>query len=157
MKTLTFLRAAGSDLTASQPKAILKCLEKFDPSIPVTFETLGKALDEDPAFISRQKAELVVAFYAKRLADKGYVRYDIIVEEPARPPTVEPPTIETAFTIEPIGEPTVEAAPTVESAPTVEPIVEPETPVEPAPTVEPTEEAIPLPALPKRKAKKAKA
>jgi hypothetical protein len=91
MKSLTFIKAAGSELTAAQPKVILQVLEaKFGVGIPVTFEELGKALSEDPTFVSRQKAELVVAYYAKRLADAGYVKYDIVVEEtPVAIPTDE--------------------------------------------------------------------
>jgi hypothetical protein len=47
----------------------------------VTFEELGRALAKEATFISRQVPTLVVAYYAKRLADAGWVKYDIVMEE----------------------------------------------------------------------------
>jgi hypothetical protein len=85
MKTLTFLKPADDRLTAEQPRAILKVLEaKFGPDVAVTFEDLGAALKDEPTFVSRQKPELVVAYYARRLSDKGYCKYEITetTEEP---------------------------------------------------------------------------
>jgi hypothetical protein len=88
MKTLTFLKPANPDLTAAQPRVILQVLEaKFGANVAVTFEELGHALAKDPAFVSKQDPTLVIAYYAKRLADAGYVTYEISVEpeEPVAP------------------------------------------------------------------------
>jgi hypothetical protein len=82
IKTLTFLKPADDRLTAEQPRAILKCLEaKFGPGVAVTFEDLGAVLKDEPTFVSKQDPALVVAYYAKRLADAGYVKYEIVMEE----------------------------------------------------------------------------
>jgi hypothetical protein len=48
-------------------------------------EDLGAALKDEPTFVSRQKPDLVVAYYARRLANKGYCKYDITEDRPVEP------------------------------------------------------------------------
>ena len=105
MKTLTFLKPADDRLTAEQPRAILKCLaEKFGPEVAVTFEDLGAALKDEPTFVSRQKPDLVVAYYARRLADKGYCKYDI-TEDPSAPDAILLPEVPGEVEMDPIDAP----------------------------------------------------
>lgn len=84
MKTLTFLKPAGPELTAQQPKIIMQILEvKFGANVAVRIEDLGRALADEPTFVSKQDPTLVVAYYCRRLSDLGFVKYEITPDAPA--------------------------------------------------------------------------